>query len=73
MDAISSASIGMQRAEQRADSAAIALSRMSVPGSDVDPAKEMVELSTASIEMAASAKVARTVGETLGRLLDTFA
>ncbi len=63
----------MQRAEQRVAGAATALSRMSLPGADVDPAKEMVELASAPIDLAASAKVARTVSDTLGRLLDTFA
>ena len=73
MDAISSASIGMARAGERVSGAAKSLARMSVPGSDVDPTKDLVTLATAPIEMAASARVARTVSETLGRLVDTFA
>jgi hypothetical protein len=73
MDAISSALRGMDRAEQRVGEAAAQLARMSVPGADVDPVNAMVTLATAPTEMAASAKVARTVSETLGRLVDTFA
>jgi hypothetical protein len=73
MDAISSALAGMDRAEKRVDGAAAQLARMSVPGADVDPVNALVTLATAPIEMAASATVARSVSETLGRLVDTFA
>ena len=60
----------MQLAERQLDHAASNLARASVPGADVDVAKEIVSLQTAKAANAANVAVARTASEVMGTLVD---
>jgi hypothetical protein len=62
--------MGMQLAERQLDQAASNLARASVPGADVDVAKEIVSLQTAKTANAANVAVARTASEVMGTLVD---
>ena len=73
MNALNASLSGIQMAERQLDSSASRLAGASVPGSKVDVATEMVSLGLAQMQCKASAAVARTVSETLGTLIDTFA
>jgi hypothetical protein len=73
MNALNASLAGIQRAEQRLDTTASRLASGSVPGSDVDTAKEMVGLDTAKTDLQASVAVAKTASATMGTLVDMFA
>lgn len=62
--------VGMQLAERQLDQAASNLARASMPGANVDLAKEMVSLQTAKAANAASVAVARTASDMMGTLVD---
>jgi hypothetical protein len=62
--------VGMQLAERQLDRAASNLARASVPGAEVDVAKEIVSLQTAKASNAANVAVARTASEVMGTLVD---
>jgi len=65
--------VGIQKAEEKLGASASRLAGASTAGSDVDVAQEMVSLSSAKMQLQASAAVARSVSKTIGTLIDTFA
>jgi flagellar basal body rod protein FlgG len=52
--------------------AASRIAQVSVPESNVDLVKELVDLQQAKLQVKASAAVVRTANETIGTLIDTF-
>jgi hypothetical protein len=73
MDPLSKAAAGIGMAERQLDGAAGKLSRLGTGGADVDEAGAVSDLALAKIQMAASTTVARTISETLGKMVDTYA
>jgi flagellar hook protein FlgE len=70
MDAISSSMAGLAAGSRMLEGSAARISKGSIAGQDVDVAKEMVTMSLAKAQFAASAAVSRTVSKTLGNLVD---
>jgi flagellin-like hook-associated protein FlgL len=73
MNPLNVALSGIEAADHLAEVSATRTAHAFQPGQDADLAKEMENLELAQIQQRASVKVAETVSETLGTLVDTFA
>lgn len=62
--------VGLDLAERQLSQSASNLARASLPGAEVDVAKEIVSLQTAKAANAANVAVARTASEVMGTLVD---
>jgi flagellar basal body rod protein FlgG len=64
--------VGIERGATQMVGAASRIAQVSVPESNVDLVKELVDLQQAKLQVKASAAVVRTANETIGTLIDTF-